>query len=54
MKTAVEIYKLLPKTNCGTCGTGIVLNTVRRRELNTVRRGELNTVRRREFVVGSW
>ena len=21
MKTAVEIYKLLPKTNCGTCGT---------------------------------
>lgn len=22
MKTAVEIYKLLPKTNCGKCGTG--------------------------------
>lgn len=22
MKTAVEIYKLLPKTNCGSCGTG--------------------------------
>lgn len=22
MKTAVDIYKLLPKTNCGTCGTG--------------------------------
>ncbi len=21
MRTAVEIYKLLPKTNCGTCGT---------------------------------
>ena len=21
MKTAVEIYKLLPKTNCGKCGT---------------------------------
>jgi hypothetical protein len=21
MKTAIEIYKLLPKTNCGTCGT---------------------------------
>ena len=20
MKTAVDIYKLLPKTNCGTCG----------------------------------
>lgn len=22
MKTAVEIYKFLPKTNCGKCGTG--------------------------------
>ncbi len=22
MKTAVDIYKLLPKTNCGKCGTG--------------------------------
>ena len=38
MKTAVDIYKLLPKTNCGTCGTPTCFGFAAKLATNQARR----------------